>query len=304
MKNKHKYLLAIGMCLIFTLGFSYFQKTKTSFNFKDLIELVPSVVAIIGVFSPGKNKPKRKATKPKDQFNVRLSPSFESGVYGGLIGGAIGGFLNAALFYNSTAGQPLYESLRIVPYCAIMGSLVGGIIQLNISLFQTISSLSSNWSYFLGSFLGCIIAGIFSGVIGMWLFGSNNTPFIGYHAIVVGSIATALFIILGALIFDYEGKIRYVLFSLIIAFVLASIFVVIGFLIFDLSHIGSIIESKTYSIDIVDHLTAGAMIGLINGGIFGLIIGFTILFYKYWRFAEKQEIILANLKDTTNLTFS
>jgi hypothetical protein len=293
MNKKVMYFIAIGILLIANFGFSYANAAGSPSKFKEFLECIPLVVSVIAVMSA-----RRKRTKLRSKKSFRLTSTFESGVYGGLIGGLIAGICISITFYfDSRNSNPYYsehldlltyESLKIIPYGAILGALFGGFIQIGISLFN-MAMPQSPWVGFLGSLVGCIVAGTLLGALGMWMFGDNRAPFVGYKLIVFGSVISAISLILGALVFEYNGQKRYVFFSMVIAIVITSFAVMIGAIILSSSPIDEFLKSKLYSREMIDLVVGGLFLGCINGAVFGLVIGLTITLYKYWRFAEKQQ---------------
>jgi hypothetical protein len=209
-------------------------------------------------------------------------------VYGGLIGGVLSGVILAIPFYYSGSDDATSVSLTIIPFCAMVGCLFGGLIALGRKVLVQ-SGIGEQWANFFGCVLGCVIAGSFSGMLGMWLFGDNGHLFVGYNEIILGSIIGAVCLILGCLIYDYEGKISYMLLSVIIALVLSAFVCMIGYLMFYNSDISDYLERRIYSKNMGDLLEGGLVIGLINGLVFGLVIGFTVILYKYLRFSERQQ---------------
>jgi hypothetical protein len=255
---------------------------------KDLVDKISAVVVVIGYLAESKKKKEliQSETVPKKIY--RLNISFQSGVYGGVIGGTVSGIV-MAIAYFLDFHAPFYICLKIIPYGSLIGCLFGGLIYLGRRLFSLLTMLNPLWANFFGCLLACIVAGTLSGMLGMWLFGSNEYSFIGINYIFIAGIIVAISLIFGALAFDYEGKIKYIIFSLLVALVLSSFITLIGYLLFYNKQIAAYLDKTIYSKNIVDLIDAGVVIGLIMGSVFGVIIGFTIVFYKYWRFAEKQQ---------------
>jgi hypothetical protein len=293
LNNKTLILIAGAVLFIFHIFISRGLNFFKDFNVKEFLETVLLVVNIKGIlWASQKNRKRKNLSRPVIQTNYNLNISLESSLYGGLTGGILCGMIVAILFYykGSLFVVPsFFESIAIVPCCALIGCLFGSLIYLGRRLFSHINILNHYGADFLGCLSACIIAGGLSGMLGMFLFGDKNFPFIGYDRIVIGSIVGALGLIFGTLIYDYDGKLKYVFFSLVIALVLSSFISIFGFLIIQTDFIESLLLRKIYSTDSADLIEGGLLIGVINGVVFGLVIGFTVIFYKYWRFAEKQE---------------
>lgn len=285
--NKKRYLIGIGIALVVGWVVPVFYEGK-ELSYQDLMVTIPVVVSLIGGTS-GKKENKLVKTSP-----FRLTSSFESGVYGGLIGGIIAGLTLAITYYISSVGvwdnrqKLIFESIKIIPFGAIVGSLFGGVIQLGISFFRTLP-YQTKFSTFLGSFFGCILSGTLSGALGMWVFGNNPAKFVGYEFIAFGSVIAIMALILGALTYDYEGKKRYVLRSMIIAIVITTFAVMLGYLIMGTSMIDGYLDEKVNSHKMSDMIQGGLVLGAVVGIVVGLAIGLTISFFKYWRYAESQQ---------------
>jgi len=287
LNKKITFLLACATVIITEIILSRFHKIK-EIDLKAFLETVTLVISIIGIFSESKKEKKRISSKKVLKRNYSLSISFESSIYGGLIGGIFSGTAVAFVYYL----QLHYTSavyLGIIPYCAIIGCVFGVFLWLGRKLFSEINSINILWANFFGCTIGCLFAGAFSGMIGMWLFGSNSLPFIDPGKIATGSITACIFLILGTLIYDYEGKPKYIFISLVDALFLSAIISMSAYLFTSSHYLVAFIENKIYSHSLNDLIIGGLVVGAINGLVFGFIIGFTVAFYGYWKFAEKQQ---------------
>ncbi len=292
------FLIATFIVIITDIILSLFNKLK-SVDPKTFLQTVTLLVSIIGIFSETQKEKNNGLSIKALEKNYTLNISFESGVYGGLIGGVLSGITVAISFYYHQVDAPLKISLTIIPYCAMIGCLFGGLIALGRRFFVQLQFLNILWANFFGCLTASIIAGCFSGMLGMWLFGTNNFAFIGYNKIVIASIIAAICMILGSLIYDYEGKIKYIFISILVALFLSMFISMIGYLLISNNNISDYLSGKIYSENLGDLIEGGLIVGLINGFVFGLVIGFTVIFYKYWRFAEKQQKMPAANKSIT-----
>lgn len=289
-KKRRVYFILICLCLIVNYFYSELILPQSSFSTNGYLNTVGTIIALIGFFFPD-----QKEKNAQSQPSFRLTSSFNSGVYGGLIGGIVAGVTLAITFKITSDGggwessnHLLYESLKIIPFCVIVGSLFGGAIQLGMSLFEMLLG-NSGWNSFFGTFFGCLLAGITSGALGMWMFGDNPLEFVGYKFIATGCIISTMALILGALTYDYEGKKVYVFKSMIIAIVMTSFTIMVGSMVMKNSGVSMYLNEKIYSPDMIDLIKGGLLLGAILGIIFGFAIGFTIMLFKYWRFAETQQ---------------
>jgi hypothetical protein len=288
MNTKQKFLLGAFIILMFSM-----IPALKKIDPKEFLEKVAAVVVAIGYFSEGKKKDKKRkhlVSKPQKEV-YHLDISFESGIYGGVIGGVLAGVFAAIAVYHNFHASVSF-SLKVIPWVALMGCLFGGLIYLGRSIFATIKAITSLWANFFGCLLGCIVAGVLSGMLAMWVFGDSPYQALGYQDLVIASVLVALSLIFGILVYDYEGKIKYILFSLVVAVVLSVFISMLGFLLIYIPQIADYLDKAIYSNQTANQISAGALIGVINGFVFGLIIGFTIVVYKYWRFAEKQRTVV------------
>lgn len=287
--NKKKTFLIGGLIVIvIEILVSRIPQLK-NFDLKNFLETVPLVVTVLGVFSESKKETLNKSEISK---NYQLNISFESGMYGGVIGGIVSGTVIALILYFQELSPPLRVCLEIIPYCACIGCLFGILIFIGRLLFVQSNILNDIWANFFGCLTACVVAGMLSGMLGMALFGREDFGFIGYGYIVLASVIGALGLICGSLLYDYEGKIKYIVLSLIVGLVLSFFISMIGFLLINDETISYYLRDIDNTDNLLYLLKTGCIIGVINGFVFGLVIGFTVVFYKYWKFADKQRPFL------------
>lgn len=274
---------------------SLFQKKEAPVTFTSLLATITSVAALITAFTEKETVGTTETRKVSNASQYSLGSSLNSGLFGGLIGGTLSGVVMAVVTYKTQIDPSFQICLGIIPYCALIGCLFGGLIYLLRRIF--ISYISSG---LLGDFLGCLcgslIAGLFSGLLGMWLFGRYEREFLGINLIVIASVVACFFLILGTLIYDYEGKVTYVIRSMVIAVVITSFISMLAFLIFGNDKIATFLNARIYTDNQGDLLMAGLVLGTVNGLVFGLIIGLTLVIFKYLKFTDKQMAVLARSK--------
>jgi hypothetical protein len=288
LNKKQTFLIAALIVIVVNLLLSLIPSLK-NLDVSKLLDTIAAVIPIIGLFSESKRKKEETTPSTYQKTLYHLNISFESGIYGGIIGGILSGAVVAISVYTEQIHPPLVQCLKIVPYCATIGILFGGLIYVGRKIFDQVAFLNSFINNLLGCLVGCLVAGTLSGMLGMWLFGDAPFTFVGNNKIVIATIIGALGLISGTLIYDYEGKLKYFLFSLFVGLILSAFISMIGYLLFANQAIAKYLDSRIYSQDEELLLQGGAVIGVIMGFVAGLIIGFTIVFYNYWKFAGRQQ---------------
>lgn len=288
LSNKMTLLIAAILVVSINIIISMVPKLKT-FDLKNTLETIALVIPIIGTVTQAKKEKQEKgpnSLRPVYKLNV----SFEGALYGGAIGGILSGAIIAIIVYLQKDKPPLSICLKIVPLCACIGCLFGVLIYVGRMLFTRVFTTNDYWPDFFGCLMGCILAGTFSGMLAMLLFGSEKPHFIGFAQIALASVIGTLGLVLGSLSYEYEGKLKYILFSLTIALILSAFIPVFGFLLINDQTIQRYQDGLPVEYTRTNEylIKTGAILGVINGFIFGLVISFTILFYKFWRFADKQ----------------
>jgi hypothetical protein len=262
-------------------------------SLKDFIMAIPVLLSVLGLNQARADRPPEpttasgEATPAAMAAPFRLTPSFESGLYGGLIGGTLaGGLIGVAYYLASSAAQErpgLGMIPQIVVYAALVGAVVGACSQLSILWFRY-ATVELRYPAFLvnevsGGMLGGVVGGILVGALGGWYFvelEERDLPVIEPELLVGGTLFGAIFIALGALLYDYHGRgqnvVRAVLISIIITPLLA------GLVLATMHALGiGIVEPFGQS-----GAAGGAILGGIIGLIMGLQIGLTLRLYRGW----------------------
>jgi hypothetical protein len=299
LNKKQKYLIGGLIVILIEIVISLFPNLK-NFELKNFLETITVVVSILGIFSESNKEQEKKKdseTSTPEVFYKKvynLNISFESGLYGGLVGGILSGSVIAVIVFLSPNHPSLNVCLKIIPYCASIGCLFGVLIYVGRTTFVRINFFNDIWANFFGCLIGCIPAGILSGMMGMWLFGYEDYEFIGYGPIALASMIGALGLIFGSLLYEYEGRLKYIILSMTVGLLLSFFISMIGFLLINDDTIAWYLAHITRRDTVGYLMKTGAILGAVDGFVFGLVIAFTIVFYKYWKFAEKQRTAALN----------
>jgi len=216
--KKKTYLIATAVVIIVEIILSRVDSLK-GVDIKNLLETIVLVVTMIGIFAGTEetitegNQPLNHPLPTVRRKTFYLLVSFESGIYGGAIAGVFSGVLIMLLVLATPQHPDVGDCLKIIPFCGIMGVLFGGLVHIGRKVLLESGWLSNAMANLAGCVLACIVAGGLSGMPGMWLFGENSFPFIGYGRIILASIVGSIGIITGSLLYDYNGKIKYIVFS-------------------------------------------------------------------------------------------
>lgn len=282
-------LIVVFVLSVLSVGDNIWSVSKGEpISFDKFMGLPISIIALLGA---GKEKKKRRKDKRerKRAKPFRLMPSFDSGLYGGLIGGAIAGLIIGVMYYVDfmNAGWGIIPHIFI--YASLVGTLFGASIQLIILCFRHLvterrySSLIFN--EVSGGILGGAIAGIPAGAFGGWFFGLRPIPFIDIGLLVTGSLLGAICIVLGTLLYDYEGRWQNVTRALIVSAVISAFAAVPGIVMLQFLRI----DVRFFSWDTTALLVTegGAIIGLVIGIVLGLQVGCTLRLYRFWEVMTK-----------------
>jgi|GEM_PF-4139057 len=251
-------------------------------------------------------------TKTKSKFGLNLS--YESGIYGGLLGGLLVGLYVAINYYfdyrfhkkifgnEVMTGFLIQQCILVVPFSAVAGIVIGLLSNLGMKYFEKLGFFNWNTSIIIGGITGASVATISMALLGVHLFViDSNLPYPGPNLVTSACVLGYLFIALGLLFYSYRGKAKYIMRVLMIVFVILFFLAII---LNGLIHTTAIKENlekiiKLHSNDIPFY-QAGALFGLILGGIGGSLIPLTVVLYKNWNYAEKQRLaeIKREMKDT------
>jgi hypothetical protein len=231
---------------------------------KDISLLFPLIIAL--------TKSRRSDSIKRSKF--RLTPSFESGLYGGLIGGSLSGLLIGLPYFvenrNWVPKNKMHIADRvtwsIVPesvlYSALIGLAVGASTQYLIGWFRHLAGedqlRSIVFNDLSGGVLGGILAGLFVGAEGGWIFGAKHIPPVSDPVLICGSAVGPIFIVLGSLVYDYRRRWRNVARALLCSAVVAYLANCVGIYILQRYGIGG---SWFNGADVQRAIEEGAVLG-------------------------------------------
>lgn len=302
MNTRRNLLLSVFVLSLGALIWSVLFKTKSEpISFKDFVGLLPTVVSLLGATQ--EQKPEKATRRGKKRPSVdtkaprpltiakpfRLGPSFESGLYGGLIGGAMAGLIVSMSYYLS--GQGWQVMPYIFGYATLTGMFLGASTQLAILGFCYLATEKQYpalvFNEVTGGILGGAIGGMFAGAVGGWLFGPRPEEFVNIGALVAGVVLGAVCIILGALLYDYEGRWRNTMRALLISAVISGIVATPGVIV--LQSLDLYKSFFYYGTTVLQNAQGGTIIGLVAGIVLGLQIGLTLRIYRLWETASEPQ---------------
>jgi hypothetical protein len=308
MITRKQALLAVFVLLLGAVIWSVLFKSKDEpITLKDFVGLIPSVIPLLGASNEdkkhGKRRPRDRHAPPADAKNVpsptvarrfHLTPSFDSGLYGGLVGGAIAGLLIGALYYidSRTSSRGVKVWWDIIPhvfvYATLAGALLGASTQLTILWFRYLVTerrySTSVFNEVSGGVLGGLAVGIPVGAWGGWFFGQRPIPFPHVSLVVTGAGLGTIFIILGTLLYDYEGSWRKIVRALFVSAVITTLAATLGIVILQSLQIDMRYFSGSEAIVVTE---GGAILGVIIGIVLGLQVGLTLRLYRLWEITSE-----------------
>jgi hypothetical protein len=312
-------LVAVASIALFIIDISV-PGAQDTLTVKDFLTTVPGILALLGITREPARAAERRQGGAAEPF--QLAPSFESGVYGGLIGGAIGGVIEGWVYVNALTKAELHLHANLSnpftflvcgrPYTfetyyaefiqnnfharwfaliflagSMTGVFLGAAIQLGAVEFRRHSTQNQKLSVVLNEAVGGILGGTASGAIAGTLigafFGLRPAPAVDPATLVMASCIAATSIAVGALFYDYHGSFRNVIRSLLTATVLTALAGVPAFLLIDRANL--VIRYFVCPGGLPTVIQGGAIIGLIIGTMFGVLVGFTLLLYRVWEHA-------------------
>ncbi|MBU7013061.1 MAG: hypothetical protein HXS46_20465 [Theionarchaea archaeon] len=278
------FILSVGAVIWSTL----FKSGDEPISYNDFVGLIPVIISLLGADQQKKKRKKRKAK------SFRLTPSVESGLYGGLIGGAIAGVIIGVVYFRLFCELSMksdYEvSWEIIPqifvYASVAGAIWGALSQLIILWFRHLATEKQFskvvFNEVSGGIFGGIVGGIPMGVLGTLFFGLRPLPFPPISLLVTGCVLGGICVVLGALFYEYEGRWRNVMRSLLVSAVISAFLVMLAIVIWQIQEHNIYMRyfhplPTTYLV-----IEGGAVLGLAIGIILGLQIGCTLRLYRLW----------------------
>jgi hypothetical protein len=280
-------LLAVFVLAVASLV--WYLLFKGEIALKDFILAIPALLPLLGRHRTSADTPPVGTVRPDDARPLtpahafRLTPSFESGLYGGLIGGALAGVLIGVAYYLTVSADQGSPSLGLIPlivlYAMLVGAVVGGCSQLGILWCRHAAERRDRpgWVHEVGGgTLGGAVGGILVGALAGWYIGESDLPPVDLPLLVGGTLFGTIFVALGALLYDYHGRVQNVMRAVVISFIITPLLSMLALAIMGASGIG-VIAPFGYS-----GMSGGAILGASIGLIMGLQIGLTQWLYRRW----------------------
>lgn len=298
MVTRGNLLLAVLILSVVAVLWSlFFKSVGESISLKDFVGMLPTVITLLGI---DKETKKSRSIRQRDAKPFRLSPSFDSGIYGGLIGGALAGLIIGVMYYLTAQNRdPLKYGLaierpswNIIPqiflYASFGGILLGAMIQLLILYFRHLARARQYPAFIFnevsGGILGGALAGIPAGALGGWFFGLMPIPFPPIALLVTGSGLGAICIVLGVLLYDYEGRWRNIIRAFLVSMVISVFAAILSLMTLSLLQIEHFFPWGATALLVAQ---GGAIIGGVIGAVLGLQVGLTLRLYRFWEVATK-----------------
>jgi hypothetical protein len=279
--------LAVSVLAVASLV--WYLLTNEKIALKDFILAIPVVLSLLGRQQTRANRPPATTASPDDARPLtpatpfRLTPSFESGLYGGLTGGALAGVLIGVAYYLAAGLDGERPSLGLIPlivlYAMLVGAVVGGCSQLGILWCRHAAERRDRpgWVHEVGGgTLGGAVGGLLVGALAGWYIGESDLPPVDLPLLVGGTLFGTIFVALGALLYDYHGRVQNVMRAVVISFIITPLLSMLALAIMGALGIG-VIAPFGYS-----GMSGGAILGASIGLIMGLQIGLTQWLYRRW----------------------
>ncbi len=261
---------------------------EDSFLSEGLVGTVFLVLATTLVGWAGVSRADRVSAKALEH-RFQLAPSFEGGVYGGLVGGVVGGLGVGAAYFLDLASDPDLTGTRslrvgqvlaclIVPYGGLSGALTGALVQLGGSGGDWLAQCRGRIAPFLGMLLGGGGGGVLCGLAAWVFFSPRSAPALQPRYVVGATPLCALAIVLGVLLYSYEGHVRFVLRAVLVSSASALPVVALAIAGLDLA------PYQWHFDDPFEGLAVGATAGMA----IGMTVGLSVTLYRVWRCAERQ----------------
>ncbi|MBM3641831.1 MAG: hypothetical protein FJX15_10935 [Alphaproteobacteria bacterium] len=247
--------------------------------FGSIVGDTSAIFALITAFG-GVTETKARIESRSEPF--RIAPSFYGGLYGGIVGGMIAGLIIGLAYFFTHRDALGVEStivIAIVIYSVAVGAVLGSLSQLIILIFNYMASGEKFLSLLLnevtGGLVGGATGGAIIGILGSKYFYDLPIPPIDIPILLIGAPVGAFFIVAGALLYNFRGKLSYVLPTILI-FTVATLLCGVA--------LGLILQSYGVGSDTwwsqIGNTKSGAILGVAVGAALGLEIGLTLLFYR------------------------
>lgn len=215
-----------------------------------------------------------------------LPQSFKRGVYGGLIGGFVAGLIIGVGYYRAyPADAEAVLHWSAIPEITLYASLFVGAVTAGATLyliywFRYLVDEKDYPAFAFNELTGGAIAGAIGGAlvgaIGGYWFGERPEEPVNSELLVWGAVAGPIFVVFGALRYDFHGNLRNLWRAFIVSALAAVILGVFGIFLGN-KEMGSFLEmGSTPELAIKGGVYLGVAVGLI----LGLQIGFALLLYR------------------------
>lgn len=247
-------------------------------EFEDFVAMVLAAMSLLGA-SKEKKKRKQRKLKPRKVKPFRLTPSFDSGLYGGLIGGAITGLIINLVYCGIYLKSVDWMIISRVFICtSAAGTLWGASFQLIILWFRYLVTEKQYSELVFNEVSGGILVGVMGGgslgALGAWIFFIIDYPAPDPGLIVTSSVLGGICFVLSVLLYEYEGRWRDVMRSLLVSAVISIFLASLAFIVLERAGITDIfLQGPTRA----EALTVGPILGLVIGIVLGFQIGCTLL---------------------------
>ena len=289
-------LLVVSLLATITLVWSI---SKGQFDKSPVGAICGSVLVFLGyvkqfIEQKGDRKPDRRTRRigfipPAAAKSFRLAPSFKSGLYGGLIGGGLSGLIIGVAYYiQSISGEaPLGVGsiFETFVFASIVGALIGASSQFAILWFRHLAVEKHYWGFFfnevwgggLGGALGGTLAGLFAG----YFFGTREQAAVDTYLLLWGSITGSILLVVSVVFYEYQGRLRNVIRTLLSSLLIAPFLV--GLASLAIWALGVSLETYGW----MDATRAGGLLGSIIGCMLGLEIGLVLIIDRSWKIASE-----------------
>ena len=287
LSRKNIFFALLGFAILVDFIVTLVTKTQ-GYHIRSLLGLAFILLDLSGIYFELKKECAARRAAKLSVKNFRLNVSFSGAIYGGFTGGVLSGVILLVCWCNLT-NMSFSQCSMIILCCATAGCIICGFVYAGRKLLS-FTFLSPGWIQFIGCFAGCVIGSSFSALLCLYVFEQNQSrQFLTYDKIISGSIMALPGIIPGILAYNYDGKKKYILFSVTAAMLFLSFISLIAYWVIGAEAVEHCLKS---GIGNFDRVKAGSVTGLIAGCVFGLVAGFTLLFYRFMDFAEQQEDLI------------
>jgi hypothetical protein len=240
---------------------------------KALATLIAAVAVLLGLRNEGHN--------PRTPDAPHRAPSIKSGLYSGLISGAVAGVIVAVGYYVANRDYDVgWARIPIIfLYGTASGALLGVAIQLGILLFSYLAQQRPIvFNEVTGGMAGGLVGGILAGALGGAIF----YPMTGFEVdrwlLFAASVLGISVLVLGTLLYDYEGRWYDIFASLLVSLVVTVFVAGIAAFLYPMLQGAAFQRLTNWDVTFVE-LCGGAIIGLLLGTILGLEVGIGLRVY-------------------------